>query len=148
MTATVKISPISLLLTAFILFAAASGCSDSGKTTFMQKNKGGSVEKSFFVPKEEDIIEDKEMGLKIVKEVINVTFKPDTDEATIKKIIASVNGEIVGYDKAVNFYQIRFPGADLATLDSIRLKMLADFKEVEMTSRLPISVHKNPFYAR
>lgn len=143
-----KISPVIFCLFSLIFFVAISGCSDDGKTTFMQKTKGGSVAKSFFAPKEDDIVEDKETGLKIIKDVISVTFKPDTDEATIEKIIASVNGEIVGYDKAVNFYQIRFPGVDLATLDSIRLKLLGGFKEVELASRSVISVHKNPFYAR
>jgi hypothetical protein len=114
----------------------------------MQKSKGGSVAKSFFAPEEDDIIEDRETGLRIIKDVIIVIFTPDTDEATIEKIIASVNGKIVGYNKAVNFYQVRFPGADLATVDSIRLKLLSSFKEVEMTSRSPTSVHKNPFYVK
>ena len=148
MNTPVKISPVSLLLTAFVFFAAASGCSDSAKMAFMQKSKGGSTAKSFFVPKEEDIIVDKDSGLKIIKDVFSVTFKPETDEATIKKIIASVNGKIVGYDKGVNFYQIRLAGVDLATLDKIRLRMLGDFKEVEMTSRSTISVHVDPYYAK
>jgi len=143
-----KISPIIILLSAFIFFTAISGCSDNSKTAFMQKGRGGSVAKSFFIPEEGDIIEDKETGLKIIKDVINVTFKPDTDEATVEKIISSVNGKIVGYDKAVNFYQIRFPGADLAAVDAIRLKLLSDFKEVEMASKLPTSVHKNPYYVK
>ena len=114
----------------------------------MQKGKGGSTGKLVYMPPEESIIEDADSGLEMIKDVINITFKPGTDEATVEKIIASVNGEIVGYDKAVNFYQVRISGADLATVDSIRIKLLSEFKEVELTSRSFISVHKNPYYVK
>ncbi len=114
----------------------------------MQKGKGGSAGKVVYMPPEESIIEDADTGLEIIKDVINITFKPDTDEATVEKIIASANGKVVGYDKAVNFYQVRFPGADLATVDSIRIKLLSEFKEVESTSQSFISVHKNPYYVK
>lgn len=114
----------------------------------MQKGKGGSTGKLAYVPPEEDIVTDADSGLDFIKDTINIIFRPDTDEATVEKIIASANGKVVGYDKAVNFYQIRIPGADLATVDSIRLKLLSDFKEVESTSRAYISVHKDPFYVK
>lgn len=133
---------------AVVLPFILSGCPGGDGATFMQKGKGGSAGKLVYMPPEESIIEDADTGLNIIKDVINITFKPDTDEATVEKIIASANGEIVGYDKAVNFYQIRLPGADLATVDSVRFKLLSEFKEVELTSRSFISAHKNPFYVR
>ncbi len=103
---------------------------------------------SFFKPAESDIVDDVDTGLKIVKDVINVTFDPRTDEETIKKIIASVNGEIVGYDKSVNLYQIRFRGKDLPAIDDIRKKLLSGHKQVEAAARMSVSVHKDPYYVK
>ena len=123
-----------LLCCTVVLPFILSGCPGGDGTSFMQKGKGATG-KLVYMPPEESIIEDEDTGLNIIKDVINITFKPGTDEATIKKIIASANGEIVGYDKAVNFYQIRLPSADLATVDSVRFKLLSEYKEVELTSR-------------
>lgn len=114
----------------------------------MQKGKYGSAGKLIYMPPEESIIKDADTGLDIIKDVINMTFKSDTDEATVEKIIASANGKVVGYDKAVNFYQIQFPGADLAAIESLRIKLLSEFKEVELTSLSFVSVHKNPYYVK
>lgn len=136
------------LSVAVVLSVFLSGCSDGKKTSFMQKGKRGSTAKSIYIPPEDDIIEDADTGLDIIKNVIVIAFNPDTDEATIEKIIASTNGKIVGYDKAVNFYQVKYPGADLATMDSIRFKLLSGFKEVEMTGRATTSVHKDPYYVK
>ena len=144
----VKATRVVLLCCAVILPVILSGCPGANEISFMQKGKHGSAGKLVYTPPEESIIEDVDTGLEIIKDVINITFKPGTDEATIEKIIASANGKIVGYDKAVNFYQIRFPGADLPTVDKIRIKLLSEFKEVELTSRSFISVHKNPFYVK
>ena len=145
---TVKSIRAVLLCCAIIFPIILSGCSGANETSFLQKGKHGSTGKLVYRPPEESIIEDADTRLEIIKDVINMTFKPGTDEATVEKIIASANGKIVGYDKAVNFYQIRFPGADLATVDSIRIKLLSEFKEVELTSLAFISVHKNPFYVK
>lgn len=133
-----------IIATAFIFIRG----SDKGKSTAFMQKSGGSTEKHFFLPTEDDIIDDVETGLKIIKNVINVTFSPDTSSTTINKIIESVDGEIVGYDKAVNLYQIRFTDTDLAAIDKIRMKLLSDFKEVEIASRCSVSVHENPYYVR
>ena len=137
--------PAALVAVASLTFAA--GC-DGGSASFMSKKEGGSTAKRFFSPSEEDIVKDEDTGLDIIKNVISVTFTPNTSEDTIKKIVSSINGEIVGYDKAVNFYQIRVPNADLQELDRIRMKLLSEHKEVEMASRCAVSVHKNPYYVK
>jgi len=125
-----------------------SACSRGEKQqSYLAKSKSGSVEKKFFTPESEDIIIDKSDGLKIIKDVINVTFKANVDEETIKRLVAEIDGQIVGYDKSVNFYQIRLPGVDLKTLDAKRFKLLAK-KEVETASRAPVSVHKNYYYVK
>ncbi len=126
----------------------ASGCSDNEKRSFVQGGKSGAGEKSFFSPTEDEIVMDEENGLLIIKDVINITFSLKTDTEAIDRIIASVNGEIVGYDHSVNFYQVRIKGADLPTIDKIRMKLLGDFKEVEVASRCPVSAHKDPYYVR
>lgn len=118
-----------------------------GHATFVQKS-GGSTEKHFFLPTEDDIIDDVDTGLKIIKDVINITFSKTTSDSTMHKIIDSVGGEIVGYDKAVNLYQLRIANTDLATLDNIRTRLLSDFKEVELASRCSVSVHENQYYVK
>lgn len=103
---------------------------------------------SFFKPAESDIVDDTDTGLRIVKDVISVTFDPRTDEETVKKIIASVNGEIVGYDKIANLYQVRFRGKSLPAIDDIRKKLLSEHKQVEAAARMSVSVHKDPYYVK
>lgn len=135
-------------LAALAALALLSGCSDEmGAPSFLSKGGSGSGQ-MFFTPPEEDIVEDEATGLKIAKNAINVHFSPKLDEASIKKIISSVNGEVVGYDKSVNLYQLRFPGKSLEEVDKIRMRLLAEYKEVEAASRLAVSAHKNPYYAR
>lgn len=103
---------------------------------------------SFFKPTEADVVTDTDTGLQIVKDVISVNFDPRTDEETINKIISSVNGEIVGYDKSANLFQVRFKGKDLAAIDDIRKKLLSGYKQVEAAARMSVSVHKNPYYVK
>lgn len=138
---------IGPLATAVISIAAMFflGCSeDMGASFFKGKGESGSDQK-FFIPLDEDIIEDKETGLKMAENVITIHFSPNLDEASIKKIISSVNGETVGYDKSVNLYQVRFPGKSFEEVENIRMKLLAEYKEVESASMLAVSVHKNPY---
>jgi len=125
-----------------------AGCSDGDRPSYMQKSKNSSGGSSFFSPAQDDIITDEQTGLKIIKNVINVTFSPETSKKTIEKIVASVKGEIVGYDYSVNFVQIRFKKLELPAIDKMRLKMLGKYKEIESASRCPVSVFKNPYYAR
>jgi len=130
------------------MFLTLSACSrGENHKSYLEKNKSGSVAKKFFTPTTEDIITDKSDGLKIIKDVINVTFKANVDEETVKRLVAGIDGQIVGYDKSVNFYQIRLPGVDLKTLDAKRFQILAK-KGVETASRAPVSVHKDFYYAR
>ncbi|VAX25483.1 hypothetical protein MNBD_NITROSPINAE02-1172 [hydrothermal vent metagenome] len=136
--------PFALL---FILVLAA-GCSDEGGVSFMQKSDSGRSGSKFLVVDKADIVVDKETGLQVAKNVINVTLSKSAKDEAIKKIVSSVKGEIVGYDYSVNFFQIRIPNADLATIKKERLNLLANFKEVEAASICPVSVHKNPFYIR
>ncbi len=126
----------------------AAGCSNDDRPSYMQKSKGNSGGSSFFTPAQDDIITDEQTGLDIIKNVINVTFSPETSRKTIEKIVASVKGEIVGYDYSVNFVQIRFKKLDLPAIDKMRLTMLGKYKEIESASRCPVSVFKNPYYVR
>lgn len=124
------------------------GCSDNEGTSYMQKNESGRTGSKFFVANKEDIVTDKETGLQVVKNVINITLSKSAIDETIKKIVSSVKGEIVGYDYSVNFFQIRIPNADLATIKKESLNLLGRYKEVESASICPVSVHKNPFYVK
>lgn len=137
--------PIAVLLMTSLFFA---GCSEEMTPSFMGKGDEGSAAQRFFKPTVDDIVKDEETGLEIVKDVINVNFSTKASEDTIKKIISSLNGEIVGYDKTVNLYQIRFKGKSLKEIDNIRMKLLSEYKEVEMASRLSVSAHKNPYYVK
>jgi len=136
------------LVVFFCLCLAWTGCSEDKGRSFIQKSKSGSVARSFFSPSVDDIVVDKETGLEIIKNVISVTFSPSTSREKAEKIIASLNGEIVGYDYSVNYYQVRFAVANPRDLDRVRNKLLAQFKEVELTSKAAVSVHKNPYYVR
>ncbi len=136
---------LGVIIAATFIFIRGS---DKGKSSAFMQKSGGSTEKHFFLPAEDDIIDDVKSGLKIIKNVINVTFSSDTSSSTINKIIDSVDGEIVGYDKSVNLYQVRFADPDLATIDIIRMRLLRDFKEVELASRISVSVHYDPYYVR
>lgn len=124
-----------------------TGTKKGNATSFLQKS-GSSTEKRLFLPDEEDIVDDVGTGLKIIKDVINITFSSKTSHSTIQKIIDSVNGEIVGYDKAVNLYQVKIANADLPTIDNIRTKLLSKYKEVEVAARCSVSVHTNPYYIK
>jgi hypothetical protein len=140
---------VSLLIAAALTISGTiAGCSE-GYVSFMQKTGFKKSEPLFFAPSDEDIVDDADTaGLKIIKDVISVTFRPDTDEISIKKIISSVNGEIVGYDKAVNYYQIRFKGKSLEEVGAIRLGLLATYKEIEIAVTIPVSTHRNPYYVK
>lgn len=141
-------TPLLLAIALFTVAGTTGGCSD-GVNSFMQKTGFKNSEPLFFEPTGEDIVEDAETaGLKIIKDVISVTFKPDTDEKTIKKIISSVNGEIVGYDKSVNYYQVRFDGKSVKEIGAVRLNLLASFKEVELAATIPVTTHRNPYYVK
>jgi len=138
----------ALSVSLVFIFLTLPACSRGDKhQSYLEKNKSGSVEKKFFTPEPEDIVIDESTGLKIIKDIINVTFKSTADEETIKKLVAEIGGQTVGYDKSVNFYQIRLPGVDLKTLDAKRFKLLAK-KEVETASRAPVSVHKDYYYVK
>lgn len=139
---------LTLAAAALALAFCAPGCEKSGDTAYMQKSKTGSGKASFFVPDEKDIITDEDTGLQIIRNVMSVTFSPGADMETINKVVESINGEIVGYDHAVNHFQIRVPGADIRKIDELRMKILGDFREVEMASRCPVSAHRNPYYVK
>lgn len=141
-----------VVVTGFVVFCVIiaifiTRSNKGGSASFMQKS-GGSTERHFFLPTEDDIIDDVDSGLRIIKDVINITFSKTTSDSTMHKIIDSVGGEIVGYDKAVNLYQIRLANTDLATIDKIRTMLLSNFKEVELASRCTVSVHENQYYVR
>ncbi|HEB71718.1 MAG TPA: hypothetical protein ENI77_03760 [Nitrospirae bacterium] len=141
------LAPLGFIV--FFCFCVAwTGCSDNNDRSFVQKSNSGSVARSFFSPSVDDIIEDKETGLEILKNIISVTFSPSTSREKAEKIIASLNGEIVGYDYSVNYYQIRFAKASARELAQARKKFLAQFKEVELASKILVSVHKDPYYVR
>jgi hypothetical protein len=123
------------------VFITVTACSE-------KKGSWDENPQSFFKPTKSDIVDDADTGLQIVKDVISVTFDPRTDEDTVKKIISTVNGEIVGYDKSVNLYQVRFKGKSLPAIDDIRKKLLSGHKQVEAATRMSVSVHKDPYYVK
>jgi hypothetical protein len=123
------------------VLVSMSACS-KGKTAWEENPR------NFFKPTESDVVNDADTGLQIVKDVIIVTFDPRADEETVKKIISSVNGEIVGYDISVNLYQIRFKNKSLAEIDAARKQLLSKHKQVEAAVRMSVSVHKDPHYIK
>ncbi|MBI3581321.1 MAG: hypothetical protein HY098_04490 [Nitrospinae bacterium] len=133
-------------LVVVISLVAAAGCS-KGSHGHRQK-KGGDDLVSFYSPSQEEVVQDPATGLQVLKNVINVTISKKAPPGAVDKIVASINGEIVGYDKGVGFYQIRVKTANLAETEKIAHKLIADFKEVEMSSISPVSVHVDPYYIK
>lgn len=80
----------------------------------------------------EDIVIDEETGFEVVKNQILVVFKEDTPEETVKQIVNSIGGVIVGYIKGMNDYQIEILGEN--NLDYIKqlIVQLNDNEEVEI----------------
>ncbi len=139
-----------LALTAFLftgLTWGVTGCSKEMDTSFIQR-ESFSTAKSLYNPTDNEIVADKETGLEVIKDVINVIFAPETDKDTVNKAISFVQGEVVGYDKAVYLYQIRVKVKNLKELDEVGKKLLGKFKEGELVSKCSVSVHKNPYYVR
>lgn len=133
-----------LLLLALIF----TGCSKKMGGTESGSSKKGAVSSNFYHPSPEDIIKDPETGLDLTKNILNITFSKKMDEAAIKAVISSVNGEIVGQDRAARLYQVRIKNAkSLEDLDKLGTKLLAE-KGVEVVSNNFVSVHTNPFYVR
>ncbi len=127
---------------------AAAGCyKEKGSHSHGQKD-GGDDLSSFYSPAKDDIVQDPSTGLQVLKNVINVTISKKAPPGAIDKVVASINGEIVGYDKGAGFYQIRVKTDDLVETEKIALKLIADFKEVEMSSISPVSAHVNPYYVK
>lgn len=142
------VSRIVIALFPLLAVGFLAGCEKEGGGSYIQKGKSGRTGSSFFSPSQEDIVLDKASGLEFVKNVLNINFSPDADQATVEKIIASVDGEIVGYDYSVNFFQVRFKETDANALEEVRMKLLRDYKEVEMASHTPVSAKENPYYVK
>jgi hypothetical protein len=122
----------------------ATGCEKGTSAPYMQKT--GESASSFVNPKPEDIVEDKETGLSVIKGVLNVNFSPKMSREDAEKIIAAAGGQVAGHDYSVNFFQARFP-LDQAALDKKRLELLGK-AGVEMVSPATVSVHKDPYYVK
>ena len=137
----------TLLTAAAAALAVAAACSGPMGST-PREGTGKPAASVTFMPPEEDMVTDEETGLMVVKNVVNITFSSRLSRGDAEKTIASLGGEIVGQDGAVNFYQVRFKGADLARIDAIRGELLRGNKDVEMATRCPMSVHKNPYYVK
>lgn len=80
----------------------------------------------------DDIVVDKETGFEVVKNQILVVFKENTTQETVRQIVHSVGGEIVGYINGMNDYQIKISGNH--SLDYIKrlIKQLNNNKDVEI----------------
>src|SRR3989338_8169033 len=100
--------------------------------------------KSFALPSPEDIIKDEETGLLVVKDVIMITFRGDTDQAAIDDIIKGINGKIIGYDKEHSLYQVKIAGANLNDIQSKKLELMTKYRQVEMAAIQTVSAAKNP----
>lgn len=139
---------LAVLLVVGIFFA---GCSrNMGDSSGAKTSSKGGASSTFYHPSPEDIMQDPETGLDITKGILNITFSnsPKIDEAAIKAVISSVDGEIVGQDRAARFYQVRIKNAKtLADLDIVAKKLLVA-KGVELVSKNSVSVHSDPFYVR
>lgn len=135
-------------LVIIIGLVAAAGCSKERGSNSLYNKGGGDGLSSFYSPTKDDIVQDPNSGLQVLKNVINVTISKKAPSDSIDRVVASIKGEIVGYDKRVGFYQIRVKTANLAETEKIALKLITDFKEVEMSSICPVSAHVNPYYVK
>ena len=100
--------------------------------------------KSFALPSPEDIIKDEETGLLVVKDVIMITFRGDTDQSAIDDIIKGINGKIIGYDKEHSLYQVKIAGANLNYIQSKKLELMTKYRQIEMAMIQTVSAAKNP----
>lgn len=96
----------------------------------------------------EELVFDPETGAEIVKDAILVVFKESVSEEIIDKKIESINGEIIGYNKKINKYDIRIKNnPSLEELKNI-IKQLKEDPDIRIaTVELPGSVfeqHKVP----
>lgn len=67
-----------------------------------------------------NIIVDEEGGFPVVKNQILVVFKENVSEVSIKELVNSIGGKIVGYIKGMNDYQIEISGDnDLAYMKEL-----------------------------
>ncbi|MDH5676995.1 MAG: hypothetical protein OEZ55_09070 [Nitrospinota bacterium] len=121
------------------------GCEKDGSTSFLSTSSEGGGS-SFFIPKPEDLVEDPETGLKVIRGTLNIHFSPKIPREEAEKAIAASGGEIVGYDHAVNFFQVRFK-LEGAELDKKRIELLSS-KNVEMVTATSVSVHEDPYYVK
>ncbi len=144
MNRTARLWAVSLFLAFGILF---TGCSEKMGTPDSQDNSKQTAVSSFYSPKPEDIVKDPDTGLDVVKDILNITFSKKMDETAIKKVVSSINGEIVGQDKAARLYQVRIKGANLEDIDKLGKQLLAQ-KGIELTARDTVSVHVDPYYVR
>ncbi len=142
-------------LPSLLLFVAAlwllPACVEEMHGSILDDGSSGSksgMTQKMFVPRPDDLTVEKATGLKVAKNVINITFKRDTDRAIVDTIISSVGGKIVGYDTPAGMYQVMFPGKSLSDLDPIRYQLLKEHKEVEAASRFFVSVYRDPYYIR
>ena len=134
-------------LVAVIGLVASAGCSKEKGSSLLHQKSGKGTE-SFYTPSRDEIVQDPDTGLEVLKDVINVTISKKAPPDAVDKIAASIKGEVVGYDKGAGFYQIRVKTANLAETEKIARELLVNFKEVEMSSKCPVSVHVNPYYVK
>ena len=130
-----------------ISLVAAGGCSKDKNSQGLQQNNGEGAS-SFYSPAKDDIVKDPDTGLDVLKNIINVTISKKAPPGAIDRIVASVKGEVVGYDKGAGFYQIRVKAANLGETEKIARQLIINFKEVEVASKCPVSVHVDPYYVR
>lgn len=80
------------------------------------------------------IVTDPATGQEVVNDQILITFKEGVSESTVNAKIASINGEIVGYIKGMNDYQVRIKGnPTLAQLKAL-VEQLNNDPDVESAS--------------
>jgi len=126
---------------------ALAGCPEKDMSqSYLQKTGDGARQSSFFNPSPEDMIEDKETGLTVIKGVLNINFSPKISREEAEKTIKAAGGQVVGYDYSVNFFQAKFP-LDQEALDKKRLELLGK-PGIEMASIAAVSVHKDPYYVK
>ena len=132
---------------AILALVGASGCEKGGSSpVFMQKSEGEHTGSDFVVPKPEDIIEDPDTGLMVIRGVLNIHFSPKLSREEAEKIIAASGGQIAGYDYSVNFFQAKYP-LEGEALEKKILELLTR-KGVETVAKTSVSVHKDPYYAK
>ncbi len=76
-------------------------------------------DRSVYVPDEENIVTDEELGISYVDNMIIIVFDENASSSDIYNVIKSINGTVVGKIQLINQYQVQIKECSLDELERI-----------------------------